>query len=193
MKHFTSLLSDSYGRILRDLRVSVTDRCNFRCLYCLPETEAAANFYRDRWAMVVNSTPIARQWKPKSKLLTFEEIERVVRLAVDLGIQKVRLTGGEPLLRQDLEFLVERLAAIPGIEDLATTSNGLLFPRKGKALRDAGLRRVTFSCDALDRADFQNEAIQEYLKSVVLQKEDRHQIGEPEFVQPQRSMSCIGG
>ena len=94
MDHRTQLLIDSHGRILRDLRVSVTDRCNFRCLYCLPETEAAANFYRDRWATVVSSTPIARQWKPKSKILTFEEIERLVRLAVDLGIQKARLTGG---------------------------------------------------------------------------------------------------
>ena len=85
MNHPTSLLIDSHGRILRDLRVSVTDRCNFRCLYCLPETEAAANFYRDRWAKVINSMPIARQWKPKSKILTFGEIERVVRLAVGLG------------------------------------------------------------------------------------------------------------
>ncbi len=143
MDHHTQLLIDSHGRTLRDLRVSVTDRCNFRCLYCLPETEAAANCYRDRWATVVSSTPIARQWKHKSKILTFEEIERVVRLAVDLGIQKVRLTGGEPLLRQELEILVERLAAIPGVEDLATTSNGFLFPKKGKVLRDAGLRRIT--------------------------------------------------
>ncbi len=126
MDHRTPLLIDSHGRILRDLRVSVTDRCNFRCLYCLPETEAAANFCRDRWAKVVNSTPIARQWKPKSKILTFEELERFVRLAVGLGTQKVRLTGSEPLLRQEMEILVERLAAISGIEDLAMTSNGFL-------------------------------------------------------------------
>src|SRR5260370_26818172 len=137
MDHRTPLLIDSHGRILRDLRVSVTDRCNFRCLYCLPETEAAANFYRDRWAKIVNSTRIARQWKPRSKILTFEEIERVVRLAVGLCIQKVRLTGGEPLLRQDLEFLVERLAAISGIADLATTSNGFLLPKQSKALPGA--------------------------------------------------------
>src|SRR5882757_2114315 len=148
-------LLDSHGRVLRDLRVSITDRCNFRCLYCLPETEAAANFYRDRWAKVVNSTHIARQWKPKSKILSFEEIERVVRLAVGLGIQKVRLTGGEPLLRQNIEELVARIARIPGITDLALTTNGFLFPQKGPALRDAGLRRISFSLDSLDRANFQ--------------------------------------
>src|SRR5689334_3542504 len=116
-----NLLVDSHGRILRDLRVSVTDRCNFRCLYCLPETEAAANFYRGRWANTPRAatTPIHRQWAPRSQILSFEEIERIVRLAVDLGIQKVRLTGGEPLLRKELPKLVERLAAIRGIQDLA--------------------------------------------------------------------------
>ena len=114
--------------MLRDLRVSITDRCNFRCLYCLPETEAAQNFYRGRWATLPHSTPIARQWQPKSNLLSFEEIERVVRVAVGLGIQKIRLTGGEPLLRRDVEELVARVAKIPGITDLALTSNGFLFP-----------------------------------------------------------------
>ena len=149
------LLVDAHGRILRDLRVSVTDRCNFRCLYCLPETEAAHNFYRGRWANLPPSAPIAREWQPKSNLLSFEEIERVVRLAVSLGIQKVRLTGGEPLLRRDLEDLVARIAKIPGITDLALTSNGFLFVDKGRALRDAGLRRVSFSLDSLDPANFQ--------------------------------------
>src|SRR3974390_2214227 len=104
------LLVDSHGRVLRDLRVSITDRCNFRCLYCLPETEAAQNFYRGRWANLPHSNPIARQWQPKSQLLTFEEIERVVRIAVGLGIQKIRLTGGEPLLRRDVPRLVERIS-----------------------------------------------------------------------------------
>lgn len=150
-----NLLIDSHGRILRDLRVSVTDRCNFRCLYCLPETEAAQNFYRGRWANLPNPPPIARQWQPKSKILTFEEIERAVRLAVDLGIQKIRLTGGEPLLRQNLEDLVARIARIPGVQDLAMTSNGFLFPQKAEALRNAGLRRISFSLDSLDRANFQ--------------------------------------
>jgi cyclic pyranopterin phosphate synthase len=150
-----NLLVDSHGRTLRDLRVSITDRCNFRCLYCLPETEAAQNFYRGRWAAMPDSNPIARQWQPKSKILSFEEIERVIRIAVSLGIQKVRLTGGEPLLRRNVEKLVARLAPIPGITDLALTTNGFLFPEKGRALRDAGLRRVSFSLDSLDRANFQ--------------------------------------
>src|SRR5215468_55530 len=99
-----NLLIDSHGRILRDLRVSVTDRCNFRCLYCLPETEAAANFYRGRWAQTsFHAEPITWQWQPRANLLRFEEIERVVRLAIDLGIQKIRVIGGEPLLWQELE------------------------------------------------------------------------------------------
>jgi len=166
------LLVDAHGRVLRDLRVSITDRCNFRCLYCLPETEAAHNFYRGRWASLPHSSPIEREWQPKSKMLTFEEIERVVRLAVGLGIQKVRLTGGEPLLRQDVEQLVARLAVIPGVADLAMTSNGFLFRKKGRALRDAGLRRISFSLDSLDRANFQKitgrDGLTEVLDSIRL-------------------------
>lgn len=183
-------LVDAHGRVLRDLRVSVTDRCNFRCVYCLPETEEAANFYQSRFpagaaiplrpaaprnAPVPNSpaqsagpgvgsaattatppghTPLLRAWKPRHELLRFEEIERIVRLFVSLGIRKVRLTGGEPLLRQDLPDLVRRLSPITGIEDLAMTTNGFFFPRFGPALRQAGLRRVSFSLDSLDRANF---------------------------------------
>src|SRR5438045_2114469 len=113
------LLTDSHGRVLRDLRVSITDRCNFRCMYCLPETEAAHNFYRGRWANLPDSTPIAHQWQPKSSILTFEEIARIVRIFVGLGINKVRLTGGEPLLRQDIEKLTAGIAEIDGISDLA--------------------------------------------------------------------------
>jgi cyclic pyranopterin phosphate synthase len=170
-----NLLVDSHGRILRDLRVSLTDRCNFRCLYCLPETEAAQNFYRGRWANLPASTPIARQWQPRSNMLSFEEIERAVRLAVDLGIQKVRLTGGEPLLRQQVEKLVERLATIEGLHDLAMTTNGFLFLQKGRALRDAGLRRISFSLDSLDRANFQKitgrDGLAEVLASIRLAQE----------------------
>jgi len=171
------LLIDSHGRILRDLRVSITDRCNFRCLYCLPETEAAANFYRERWAPEgrAHTDLIARQWTPRSNLLSFEEIERVVRIAVGLGIQKVRLTGGEPLLRQQVEKLVERLAAIPGISDLALTTNGFLFGQKGKALRDAGLRRISFSLDSLDRDNFKKitgrDGLQEVLSGIAQAQE----------------------
>ena len=171
----SNLLVDSHGRVLRDLRVSVTDRCNFRCLYCLPETEAAQNFYRDRWANLPHSTPIARQWQPRANILSFEEIERVVRLAVELGIQKVRLTGGEPMLRQELERLVERLAAIPDITDLAMTSNGFLFLQKAKALREAGLQRISFSLDSLDRDNFKKitgrDGLQEVLASISMAQE----------------------
>src|SRR5512143_2779314 len=120
-------LIDSYGRVLRDLRVSITDRCNFRCLYCLPETEAAENFYRGHWATMPNPAPIVQQWVPRTHLLSFEELERVVRLAVGLGIFKIRVTGGEPLLRHGVEDLVARIAAVPGIRDLAMTTNGFLF------------------------------------------------------------------
>ena len=116
-----NLLIDSHGRVLRDLRVSITDRCNFRCMYCLPETEAAQNFYRGHWARLPNSAPIVQQWVPRTSILSFEEIERVARIAVSLGIQKLRLTGGEPLLRHDVEHLVARLSAIPGVHDLAMT------------------------------------------------------------------------
>ena len=154
-----ALLSDSFGRIMRDLRVSLTDKCNFRCLYCLPETEEAANFYRTRFDPVKNPNPARTPlplpaFKPRTALLSFEEIERLVRIAVGLGIQKIRLTGGEPLLRKDIEHLVDRLSRIRGIEDLAITTNGFLFAQKAEALRNAGLKRASFSMDSLDRDNF---------------------------------------
>ena len=166
------LLLDSQGRILRDLRVSITDRCNFRCLYCLPESEAAHNFYRGHWANRPDPAPLAPQWLPKAHILTFEEIERVVRLAVSLGIQKIRLTGGEPLLRRDVEELVARLAKIPGVTDLAMTTNGFFFPAKARALREAGLQRLSFSLDSLDPANFKKltgrDGLSEVLSSISL-------------------------
>jgi GTP 3',8-cyclase len=169
------LLVDSHGRVMRDLRISVTDRCNFRCMYCLPETEAAENFYRERWATVVNPTPIVRKWQPKQNILTFEEIERLARLGAELGIQKLRITGGEPLLRRDLEQLIARLSSIPGIEDLAMTTNGFLFQQKARALREAGLKRVSFSCDSLDRENFRRmtgrDGLEELLASIRLARE----------------------
>src|SRR5690349_10271691 len=146
-------LSDSFGRIMRDVRISLTDRCNFRCLYCLPETEEAANFYRTKFDPVHNPSPDkprVPEWKPRHEILSFEEIERLARLLVQLGINKIRLTGGEPLLRHNIENLVGRIALIPGLEDLAMTTNGFLFARKGLALKNAGLRRVSFSMDSLD-------------------------------------------
>jgi cyclic pyranopterin phosphate synthase len=162
-------LSDSFGRAIRDLRVSLTDRCNFRCLYCLPETEEAANFYRTKATREPGSAGQKRHppdWKPRSELLTFEEIERLVKVFVALGITKVRLTGGEPLLRQGLEVVVSKIAAIPGIEDLAMTTNGFLFWKKAAALKAAGLKRVSFSMDSLDSQNFQRMTGRDGLEEV---------------------------
>ncbi len=136
------LLSDRHGRPLRDLRISVTDRCNFRCSYCMPKEV----FDRDY------------AYLPHSALLTFEEITRTARLFVAHGVRKIRLTGGEPLLRKNLEVLIEQLAALRTPEgeplDLTLTTNGSLLARKARALRDAGLQRVTVSLDGLDDAVF---------------------------------------
>lgn len=171
-------LIDSHGRVIRDLRVSLTDRCNFRCLYCLPETEAAANFYRTKFDAIRNPAPQPfkfPEWKPRSEIVTFEEIERLVRIFVRLGVRKVRLTGGEPLLRHGVEDLVARVASIPGIEDLAMTSNGFLFHKKGRLLREAGLRRISFSLDSLDRDNFKRmtgrDGLSEVLASLALARE----------------------
>ena len=128
---------DTMGRSVRDLRISVTDRCNFRCTYCMPKSV----FGRDYTFM------------PRRELLTFEEIERVVRTFVPLGVRKIRLTGGEPLLRRDVEVLVSMLSRIPGL-DLTLTTNGALLPRKAQALREAGLSRITVSLDSLDDETF---------------------------------------
>ena len=133
-------LADALGRPLRDLRISVTDRCNFRCVYCMPrEVFGADHAFLDR-----------------KEVLSLEEIARLAALFVAEGVRKIRLTGGEPLVRRGLETLVEKLTAIPGIEDLSLTTNGsLLTPARARALREAGLGRVTVSLDALDDAVFQ--------------------------------------
>jgi cyclic pyranopterin phosphate synthase len=124
---------DILGRPLRDLRVSVTDRCNFRCVYCMPK-EVFGRDYR---------------FLDRRELLSFEEIEKLARAFTAHGVEKIRITGGEPLVRRDLERLIEQLAGIDGL-DLTLTTNGSLLPQKAKALRDAGLRRVTVSLDSLD-------------------------------------------
>jgi len=129
---------DLRGRPLTDLRVSVTDRCNLRCRYCMPREVFGTDF----------------PFLERDELLSFEEIERLVRALVGLGLRKVRLTGGEPLLRRDLPDLVARLSAIDGLDDLALTSNGVLLGRMAEQLVAAGLRRVTVSLDALDDATF---------------------------------------
>lgn len=134
----TSTLADVLNRPLRDLRISVTDRCNFRCTYCMP-----AEIFGERY-----------QFLPRSELLTFEEIARLVRLFARLGVHKVRLTGGEPLVRQQIERLVEQIAAVDEIDDIALTTNGFLLPQQAGALRAAGLRRVTVSLDSLDEGVF---------------------------------------
>jgi len=126
-------LEDTLHRPLRDLRVSITDRCNFRCVYCMPK-----EVYGRDYAFL-----------PRRDLLTFEEIARLARVFARLGVEKIRLTGGEPLIRREVERLVEMLASIPGL-DLTLTTNGALLAQKAQALRDAGLGRITVSLDSLD-------------------------------------------
>lgn len=176
----TQALSDSHGRVIQDLRISLTDRCNFRCLYCLPETEEAANFYRTKFDSVRNPKPVALPlpgWKPRSEILTFEEIERLVRIAVKLGVSKIRLTGGEPLLRRGAEALIEKLSRIEGVRDLAMTTNGFLFAQIGRTLKEAGLHRVSFSLDSLDRDNFKKITGRDGLNEVIRSIELAQQIG----------------
>ncbi len=136
------LLSDALARPIHDLRISVTDRCNFRCTYCMPKSVFDKNY----------------EFLPQSSLLSFEEIERIVRLFVAHGVQKIRLTGGEPLLRKHIEKLIEKLASIETVEgkplDLTLTTNASILARKAQSLADAGLKRVTVSLDALDDQTF---------------------------------------
>ncbi len=126
-------LVDSFGRVHTNLRISVTDRCNIRCVYCMPEF---ATFL------------------PRREILTFEEIERIAGIAAELGVSKIRLTGGEPLVRRDLAGLIGRLVAIPGITDLGLTTNGILLAAQARDLFDAGLRRINISLDTLDPDQF---------------------------------------
>lgn len=130
------LLRDSYGRAIRDLRVSLTDRCNFRCFYCLPHGEP----------------PIA----PKEQMLSYEEIEYLCDIFVSLGIEKIRLTGGEPMLRRDIETIIRKLVELKsiGLQDLALTTNGYYLPDRARSLKDAGLDRITISLDSLKRDVF---------------------------------------
>jgi cyclic pyranopterin phosphate synthase len=131
----SGVLRDSYNRPIRDLRVSLTDRCNFRCFYCLPHGEP----------------PIA----PKEQMLSYEEMEYVCEIFVSLGIEKIRLTGGEPMLRKDIETIVSKLTKLkPALRDLALTTNGYFLPERAQSLKDAGLDRVTISLDSLKRDIF---------------------------------------
>jgi cyclic pyranopterin phosphate synthase len=150
------MLTDSYNRKIRDLRVSLTDRCNFRCFYCLPNGEP----------------PLAR----KETILTFEEIARISRIFVSLGIEKIRLTGGEPLIRRDVPQLVELLADLkPDLRDIALTTNGFDLPRHAPALKAAGLDRVTISLDSLDARNFEDmtgvDALGKVLEAIRVSKD----------------------
>jgi cyclic pyranopterin phosphate synthase len=127
-------LRDSYGRPIRDLRISITDRCNFRCFYCMPQE--------------------AMEWQPKSEILTYEEIIQLAEIFVSLGVNKLRVTGGEPMLRRDLENLIARLSRIPGIADLALTTNAHFLRGRAKGLKEAGLQRITVSLDSLEAERF---------------------------------------
>ena len=131
-------VKDQLGRPMRDLRLSVIDRCNFRCTYCMPADEVGPDF----------------PWLGQSEKLSFDEMLRLVRQFARLGVEKIRLTGGEPLLRSKLSELVEGLRAIPGIKDIAITTNGILLPRFAADLKKAGLDRITVSLDALDEKIF---------------------------------------
>ena len=142
-----ALLEDRFGRRIESLRISVTDRCNFRCLYCIPDPEI--------------------DWLPREELLSLEELARVARVAVETGVRKLRVTGGEPLLRKNLPSLVAELAAIPDLEDLALTTNGTELPRLAEPLAEAGLRRVNVSLDSLDRTTFARLAQRDALDAVL--------------------------
>src|SRR5688500_1045439 len=144
-----SVLRDSFGRPIRDLRVSLTDRCNFRCFYCLPHGEP----------------PIA----PKEKMLSYEEIDYVCDIFVSLGIEKIRLTGGEPMMRRDIETIIRKLAQLKprGLQDLALTTNGYFLPDRARGLKDAGLDRVTISLDSLKRSVFKEMTGVDVLEKVL--------------------------
>ncbi|KQL18644.1 GTP 3',8-cyclase MoaA [Cytobacillus solani] len=129
-----TIIKDQLNRPLRDLRISVIDRCNFRCTYCMPAEKFGPDF----------------AFLPKSELLTYEEIERLAKIFVSLGVEKIRLTGGEPLLRKDLPTLVKKLSEIEGLKDIGLTTNGVLLPKFAKELKEAGLLRVNVSLDTLN-------------------------------------------
>jgi len=150
-------LIDKFGRLHDSLRISVTDRCNIRCFYCMPEE--------------------AVQFAPRQEILTFEEIERFVRVAAELGVNKLRFTGGEPLLRRDLPKLIERLAAIPGIQDLALTTNAVILAQHAQALYDSGLRRLNIHLDTLDRERFKQITRRDDLPRVLAGIDEAVRVG----------------
>jgi cyclic pyranopterin phosphate synthase len=153
----TGNLVDSFGRTVENIRISVTDRCNFRCRYCMPEE--------------------GMNWLDHAEILTYEEITRVVGILTGMGVRKVRLTGGEPLMRKELPRLVGRLNAVPGIEDIALTTNGYFLAEQAESLAGAGLRRINVSLDSLDPATFEKMARRNYLDRVLAGIERAHSAG----------------
>jgi cyclic pyranopterin phosphate synthase len=150
-------LLDSFGRVHTNLRISVTDRCNIRCFYCMPNENVI--------------------FRPREELLTFEEIERFVRVAAPMGVSKLRLTGGEPLVRQDLPKLIAKLAAVPGIRDIALTTNAILLADQAAALKAAGLKRLNISLDTLDEATFQRISRRSGLDRVLAGIREAQRVG----------------
>ena len=142
----TAQLIDSFGRVVNNLRISVTDRCNFRCHYCMPEE--------------------GMTWMKKDELLSFEEIARTVQIMSRLGVNKIRLTGGEPLMRRDLHVLVRLISRIDGIHDIALTTNGFFLKDQAEDLHSAGLKRMTVSMDSLDAATFSEVTRRDYFTTV---------------------------
>src|SRR6185503_18997250 len=128
-------LRDSYGRVIRDLRISITDRCNFRCVYCMPAEGV--------------------EWKKRSELLTYEELTLLAEIFVSLGVNKLRVTGGEPLLRRGVIHFIESLSRIPGLKDLAMTTNGYFLPEYAERLAAAGLKRISIRIDSLKPKSFE--------------------------------------
>ncbi|MEC9331187.1 MAG: GTP 3',8-cyclase MoaA [Verrucomicrobiota bacterium] len=171
------VLRDTYNRTIRDLRISITDRCNFRCTYCLPDTEEAANFYQSSKSPALKASAkkkIIHNWKPKSEILSFEEITRIVKVSSSLGVNKIRITGGEPLLRRGTESLISSISNLGVIEDLSLTSNGSKFPSLAKKLKEAGLTRITLSLDSLNHKNFRRitgfDGLDDIIESIQLAK-----------------------
>lgn len=156
MENLTQLI-DTFGRVHNNLRISVTDRCNIRCFYCMPSEDV--------------------QFVHRSKIMSFEEIVRFIRLVVPLGVDKIRLTGGEPLVRKNIPELVKMIADIPGIKDIGITTNGILLPGQAQQLYDAGLRRINISLDALNAAKFKQITRRDDYENVLAGIQSAHDAG----------------
>src|ERR1700726_220622 len=146
------LLADSYGRRIKSMRISITDKCNFRCTYCMP----------------AEGLP----WLKKAEILSYEEIERLSRVAVSIGIEQIRLTGGEPLVRRDVPELVRQLRKIEGLRSLSLTTNGILLKQQARALAEAGLNRINVSLDSLVRDKFARVARRDQIQGVLASLEE---------------------